>query len=79
MCNQNLFIYLNIIFFSNTNQNVVNSTVINTKVPKIIIFNMFYYVLYKFLWIIESGSEILQETSFGFGSGSEFFLDSLQP
>ena len=34
-------------FNSNTNQNVVNSTVINTKVPNIIMFNMFYYVLYK--------------------------------
>ena len=33
---------------------------------------MFYYVLYKFLWIIGSGSEILQETSFGYGS--EFFF-----
>jgi len=35
-------------FNSNTNQNVVNSIVNNTKIPNIIIFNMFYYVLYKF-------------------------------
>jgi len=35
-------------FNSNTNQNVVYSTVINTKVPNIIIFNMIYYDLYKF-------------------------------
>ena len=36
---------------------------------------MFYYVSYKkILWIIGFGSEILQETSFGFGSGSEFFF-----
>ena len=47
MYNQNIIIYLNI-FNSNTYQNVVNSTVINTKVPYIIIFNMFYYVLYKY-------------------------------
>jgi len=31
---------------------------------------MFYTNLYELL----SGSEILQETSFGFGSGSEFFF-----
>jgi len=35
---------------------------------------MFRYVLYKFVWIIGSGSEILQETSFGFESGSEIFF-----
>jgi len=28
-------------------------------------------MFYKRNWIIGSGSEILQETSFGFGSGSE--------
>jgi len=49
MYNQNIIIYSNIIYNnSNTNQNVVNSTVIITKVPNIIIFNMFYYVLYNF-------------------------------
>jgi len=35
---------------------------------------MFNYVLYIKNWIIGSGSEILQETSFGFGSGSEIFF-----
>ena len=46
MCTQNIIIYSKMIFNSNTNQNIVNSTVINLKVPVIIIFiNIVIYIL----------------------------------
>ena len=45
-CTQNIFIFKYDIFKSNTNQNVVNSTMINTKVPNIRL--LFLTFLYKF-------------------------------
>jgi len=66
-------------FNSNTNQNVVNSTVIYTKVPNIIIFTMIYYVLYKFYELKDLDPKFCKKPHLDSDPDPKFILDSLQP